>query len=97
MDAFLSGVDHAVNSNTLLLTAVCDVPVTADNRQAVLRAFLRSALFEQLMRAADRDRGWYNLADGYDDQHCERPLLRAGVVLRRSQPGLPALHRVLRR
>lgn len=77
VDAFLSGVDHAMNSNTLLLTAFCDVPVTAGNRQAVLHAFLRSALFEQLMRAADRGRGWYNLADDYDDRPCERPLLRA--------------------
>lgn len=77
-DAFLSAVDHVMNSNTLLLTAACDVPVTAVNRQAVLHAFLRSALFGQLVRAADRCRGWYNLADEHDDRAREQPLLRAG-------------------
>ncbi|CAG6395074.1 conserved hypothetical protein [Actinacidiphila cocklensis] len=77
VDAFLSAVDHAMNSNTLLLTAACDVPVTAGNRQDVLHAFLRSALFEQLVRAADRCRGWYNLADEYDDRPRQRPLLHA--------------------
>jgi hypothetical protein len=43
VDAFLSAVDHTMNSNTLLLTATCDVPITAGNRQDVLPAFLRSA------------------------------------------------------
>lgn len=78
VDAFLSAVDHAMNSNTFLLTATCDVPVTADNRQDVLHALLRSPLFEPLIRDADSRRGWYNLADWGDDRPWERPLLRAG-------------------
>lgn len=78
VDGFLSAVDHVMNGNPLLLTAACDVPVTVSNRQDVLHAFLRSSLFEQLIRDADRRRGWYNLADEYDDRPWERPLLRAG-------------------
>ncbi|MGW3208368.1 hypothetical protein [Streptomyces sp. NPDC001135] len=78
VDAFLSAVDHAMNSNTLLLTAECDVPLEAGNRQDVLHAFLRSALFPQLMRAADVRRNWYNLSDEYDSEPFARPLLREG-------------------
>ncbi|MGW2545611.1 hypothetical protein ACWC5I_33230 [Kitasatospora sp. NPDC001574] len=78
VDAFLSAVDSAMNSNTLLLTADCDALVTAGNRRAVLHAFLRSALFERLMRAADARRNWYVLADAYDSEPFERPLLREG-------------------
>ncbi|OIJ91302.1 hypothetical protein [Streptomyces monashensis] len=78
VDAFLSAVDHAMNSNTLLLTTDCDVPVVTGNRQDVLHAFLRSALFERLMRAADVRRNWYNLTDGNDSEPLEHPLLREG-------------------
>ncbi|MEU6331785.1 hypothetical protein ABZ851_31610 [Streptomyces sp. NPDC047049] len=78
VDAFLSAVDRAMNSNTLLLTADCDVPVAAGNRQNVLHGFLRSALFEQLLRAADVRRDWYNLSDEYDSEPFEQPLLREG-------------------
>ncbi|MFF4213176.1 hypothetical protein ACFYZE_28265 [Streptomyces sp. NPDC001796] len=78
VDAFLSAVDHAMNSNTLLLTAECDVPVVAGNRQDVLHAFLRSALFERLMRAADLRRNWHNLSNEYDSEPFEHPLLREG-------------------
>ncbi|MFF1412133.1 hypothetical protein ACFVX6_20585 [Streptomyces sp. NPDC058289] len=83
VDAFLTAVDRAMNSNTLLLTADCDVPVTAGNRQDVLHAFLRSPLFEQLMRAADARRDWHNLSDAYDGETLDgepfgRPLLRTG-------------------
>ncbi|GAA2523329.1 hypothetical protein [Streptomyces longisporus] len=76
VDAFLSAVDHAMNSNTLLLTADCDVSVVAGNRQDVLHAFLRTALFERLMRAADVRRNWYNLTDEYDSEPFAQPLLR---------------------
>ena len=79
VDAFLSAADSAMNGNPLLLTATCDVPVTVGNRQDVLHAFLRSPLFEPLVRDADRRRGWYNLADYGDDRPWERPLLRAGL------------------
>lgn len=78
VDAFLSCVDNAMNSNTLLLTADCDVLVTAGNSQDVLHAFLRSALFEGLMRAADVRRNWYILTDEYDSEPFTRPLLREG-------------------
>ncbi|MFE1174190.1 hypothetical protein [Streptomyces sp. NPDC058773] len=78
VDAFLSAVDHAMNSNTLLLTADCDVPLTAGNRQDVLRAFLRSALFERLLCAADVRRDWYNLSDEYGSEPFGPPLLREG-------------------
>ncbi|MGW2491429.1 hypothetical protein ACWCV9_30005 [Streptomyces sp. NPDC001606] len=78
VDAFLSAVDHAMNSNTLLLTAESDVPLSAGNRQDVLHAFLRSALFTQLMRAADVRRTWYNLSDEYDTDAFALPLLREG-------------------
>lgn len=78
VDAFLSAVDRAMNSNTLLLTADCDVPVTAGNRQDVLHAFLRSPLFERLLRAADARRDWHILSDAYDGEPFGRPLLRAG-------------------
>lgn len=78
VDAFLSAVDHAMNSNTMLLRADGDVPVTAGNRQDVLHAFLRSALFERLMRAADVRRNWYNLSDGDGGEPSGRPLLREG-------------------
>ncbi len=78
VDAFLSAVDSAMNSNTLLLTADCDVLVTAGNSQDVLHAFLRSALFERLLRAADVRRNWYNLTDDHDSESFEHPLLRDG-------------------
>ncbi|MFC9930948.1 hypothetical protein [Streptomyces sp. NPDC127190] len=78
VDAFLSAVDHAMNSNTLLLTAESDVPLSAENRQDVLHAFLRNALFPQLMRAADVRRNWYNLSEEYDTEAFVLPLLREG-------------------
>ncbi|WP_405915249.1 hypothetical protein [Streptomyces sp. NBC_00728] len=78
VDAFLSAVDSAMNSNTLLLTADCEVPVSAGNRQDVLHAFLRSALFERLMRAADVRRDGYDLTDEYDSEPFRHPLLREG-------------------
>ncbi len=78
IDAFLSAVDLAMNSNTLLITANCDVFVTAGNSQGVLHAFLRSALFERLMRAADARRDWYNLTDEYDIEPVSHPLLHDG-------------------
>ncbi|MEU6772408.1 hypothetical protein [Streptomyces sp. NPDC046759] len=82
VDTFLSAVDHTMNSNTLLLTADCDVPLAAGNRQDVLHAFLRSSLFERLMRAADVRRNWYNLSDEYDSGPFMRPLLREGFRAR---------------
>ncbi|MFG2864931.1 hypothetical protein [Streptomyces sioyaensis] len=78
VDAFLSAVDHAMNSNTLLLTADCDVPIAAGNRQNVLHAFLRSALFERLMHAADAGRNWHNLSDEYSSEPFQYPPLREG-------------------
>ncbi|MDT0268750.1 hypothetical protein RM844_20905 [Streptomyces sp. DSM 44915] len=78
VDAFLTAVDQVMNSNTLLLTAAHDAPITVDNRQDVLCAFLRDPLFERLMYAADDRRGWHNLSQSYADQPPERPLPRAG-------------------
>ncbi len=78
VDAFLSAVDHSMNSNTLLLKIAVEVPVTAENRQHVLHAFLRTGLFEKMMLAADRSRDWYNLSDDFDGVCIERPLLRDG-------------------
>ncbi|NXY98360.1 hypothetical protein HYE82_29105 [Streptomyces sp. BR123] len=80
VDGFLSAVDSAMNSNTLLLKFAVDVPVTAENQQRVLHAFLRSGLFEEMMYAADRRRDWYNLSDDWhaDEIPTERPLLRDG-------------------
>ncbi|MFD6891450.1 hypothetical protein [Streptomyces sp. NPDC059957] len=93
VDAFLSAVDRAMNSNTLLLTAECDRPVTAGNRQDVLHAFLRDPLFERLMRAADARRDWHNLSEAHDSEPFGRPLLRAGfraTLTALEPPGLPA-------
>ncbi|MCX5402502.1 hypothetical protein OHA37_01200 [Streptomyces sp. NBC_00335] len=99
VDAFLSAVDRAMNSTTLLLTAECEVPVTAANRREVLHAFLRSPLFERLMRAADARRDWHTLsgadgdADADADEPFGRPLLRAGfraTLTPLEPPGLPA-------
>ncbi|MDF4248916.1 hypothetical protein [Streptomyces sp. WMMB303] len=78
VDAFLSAVDRSMNSNTLLLEFGAEVPVTPDNRQHLLHAFLGSDLFEELLRAADRLRGWHNLSDHGDGGDEERPLRRAG-------------------
>lgn len=80
VDGFLSAVDVVMNSNTLLLGIGFDVPVTEDNRQAVLRAFLRSDRFEEMMLAADRGRDWNILSDPYDETPAERPLLREGFL-----------------
>ncbi|MFK0259461.1 hypothetical protein [Streptomyces sp. NPDC090445] len=80
VDGFLSAVDSAMNSNTLLLKFAVDAPVTAENQQRVLHTFLRSGLFEEMMYAADRRRDWHNLSDDFhgDDIPAERPLLRDG-------------------
>ncbi|MEU3192189.1 hypothetical protein ABZ686_16495 [Streptomyces sp. NPDC006992] len=78
VDAFLSAVDRSMNSNTLLLEFAAETPLTQDNRQCVLRAFLRSGLFEELLRAADRLRGWYNLSEHRGGDEEERALPRAG-------------------
>ncbi|MFB6808847.1 hypothetical protein [Streptomyces sp. NPDC056387] len=67
IDRFLSAVDMVMNSNTLLLKADAGRSLTVDNRQGLLDAYLRSDLFEQMMRAADRQREWYNLSDFLDD------------------------------
>ncbi|MBA0053920.1 hypothetical protein E0L36_24625 [Streptomyces sp. AJS327] len=77
VDAFLSAADRVMNGNTLLLTASCDIPVTVGNRQVVLHAFLRDAVFEQRTRAADRHRGWFNLGDEDGERPPQRPLARA--------------------
>ncbi|MFE5536306.1 hypothetical protein ACFQ78_11270 [Streptomyces sp. NPDC056519] len=63
VDRFLSAVDGVMNSNTLLLKAEAGRALTVDNRQGLLDAYLRSDLFEQMMREADRRRGWYILSD----------------------------------
>ncbi|GAA1189840.1 hypothetical protein F4556_006715 [Kitasatospora gansuensis] len=75
-----------MNSNTLLLTADCDVLVTAGNSQDVVHAFLCDALFERLMRAADVRRNWYNLTDEYGSEPFKRPLLREGFRATVSPP-----------
>ncbi|MEV7521020.1 hypothetical protein [Streptomyces sp. NPDC091371] len=80
VDGFLSAVDSSMNSNTLLLKAAVDVPVTTENRQHVLCAFLRSARFEEMMLAADHERDWYNLSDYYEPAPLERPLPREGFL-----------------
>jgi hypothetical protein len=81
VDAFLTSVDRVMNSNSLLLTAACEAPLTAENRQEMLHAFLRDALFEQALRAADSRRGWWNLEEAADRGDgappLQRPLVRA--------------------
>ncbi|GLW71882.1 hypothetical protein Kpho02_41810 [Kitasatospora phosalacinea] len=74
VDAFLSAVDRTTNGNTLLLTAECDPPLTAQDGRAALPALLRSDLFDPLLRGADARRGWHNLTDG--SRPHELPLLR---------------------
>ncbi|MFG2531451.1 hypothetical protein [Streptomyces sp. NPDC048516] len=82
IDAFLSAVDSAMNSNTLLLKVATDVPVTAENQRHVLHAYLRSGLFEEMMLAADRQRDWDNLsvAEEFGGLPNERPLIREGFL-----------------
>lgn len=67
VDRFLSAVDSVMNSNTLLLKVEAGQALTVDNRQGLLDAYLRSDLFEQMMREADRRREWYNLSDFITD------------------------------
>jgi hypothetical protein len=81
VDMFLSAVDRAMNSTTLLLKIATDVPVTAANQWHVLHAYLHSGLFEEMMFAADHDRGWYNLSDYFGEPTGERPLRREGFLL----------------
>ncbi|WP_327281412.1 MULTISPECIES: hypothetical protein [unclassified Streptomyces] len=52
VDRFLSAVDVAMNSNTLLLKVDAGHSLTGGNRQELLDAYLRSDLFEQMMREA---------------------------------------------
>ncbi|MCX4457744.1 hypothetical protein OOK58_37975 [Streptomyces sp. NBC_01728] len=82
VDAFLSAVDSAMNSNTLLLKVATDVSVTAKNQWHVLHTYLRSGLFEEMMLAADRHRDWYNLSEDEDFAGLpnERPLIREGFL-----------------
>jgi hypothetical protein len=77
VDRFLSAVDWAMNSNTLLLKMATDVPVTAANRWHVLNAYLHSGLFEEMMFAAECDRRWNSPSNSYG----ERPLRREGFLL----------------
>ncbi|MFF4341082.1 hypothetical protein ACFY00_14235 [Kitasatospora sp. NPDC001540] len=74
VDAFLSAVDRTMNSNTLLLTAECDPPLTAQDGPAALPALLRGDLFDPLLRGADARRGWHRLTD--DHRTHQPPLLR---------------------
>ncbi|MFD7628003.1 hypothetical protein ACFV7Q_18540 [Streptomyces sp. NPDC059851] len=80
VDGFLSAVDRAMNSNTLLLGFAVDVPVTAEDQQRVLRSFLRSGPFEEMMVAAARRRDWHNLSDDSRAHGIPagRPLVRDG-------------------
>ncbi|MFE2330303.1 hypothetical protein ACFXD5_41460 [Streptomyces sp. NPDC059385] len=80
VDGFLSAVDRVMNSNTLLLKIGFEVPVTEENRQAVLRTFLRSDRFEEMTLAADHVRDWYNLSNPYDETPAQRPLVREGFL-----------------
>jgi hypothetical protein len=64
VEAFLDAVDKVMNSNTLLLKARADVPVTPANRAEVLQSLLRSSVFARMIREADHQRGWYNMQDG---------------------------------
>ncbi|WP_406388658.1 hypothetical protein [Streptomyces sp. NBC_00211] len=52
VDRFLSAVDVAMNSNTLSLKVDAGHSLTGGNRQELLDAYLRSDLFEQMMREA---------------------------------------------
>ncbi|WP_091663611.1 hypothetical protein [Micromonospora auratinigra] len=79
VDALLTAVDRVMNSNTLLLAAGVDEPVTAANRRRTLASFVDGPLFAELMRAADRARGWDNLGSG--------PLVPAGRDLRLTELG----------
>ncbi|MBC6459171.1 hypothetical protein [Actinomadura sp. HBU206391] len=63
IDAFLSAADAVMNSNTLLLKARSDAPLNDQNAAATLGSFLEDPLFLEMMLAADRIRGWYNLQE----------------------------------
>lgn len=82
VDAFLSAVDSAMNSRTLLLKVATDAPVTAENRRQVLHTYLRSGLFEEMMLAADRHLEWYCLSEPeeFGGLPNERPLIREGFL-----------------
>ncbi len=81
VDRFLSAVDLVMNSNTVLLKVTAEQSLTVDNRQEVLRAYLRSDLFEQMMFEADCQRQWYLLSNPYappEEDHVPVRLLRDG-------------------
>ncbi|MFE2140984.1 hypothetical protein ACFXA3_04380 [Streptomyces sp. NPDC059456] len=108
IDRFLSAVDVVMNSNTLLLKADAGQSLTVDNRQGLLDAYLRSDLFERMMREADRQREWYNLSDFLDDPEGSgnpagegapvgllREGCRAGVASLREEEFIDRLHWML--
>ncbi|MEU5211801.1 hypothetical protein [Streptomyces sp. NPDC020742] len=80
LDGFLSAVDRSMNSNTLLLGAVADVPVGPENQEVVFRAFLQSEAYAEALLDADRRRGWCNLSHECEEVAFERPLLREGFL-----------------
>ncbi|MEU9111733.1 hypothetical protein AB0D04_08070 [Streptomyces sp. NPDC048483] len=59
VNAFLTAVDTTMNSNTLLLKASADTPVTHANHREVLNSFLRDPLFHAMMLEADQERDWW--------------------------------------
>ena len=80
VDALLTAVDEVMNSNTLLLKARADEPITPGNRLSVLEAFVHGPLFPDMMRAADRARQWDNLQSG--------PLVPRAATLRLTELGM---------
>ncbi|WP_157531636.1 MULTISPECIES: hypothetical protein [unclassified Kitasatospora] len=81
VERFLSAVDVVMNSNTVLLKVGAAQFLTVDDRQEVLRAYLRSDLFEQMMFEVDCRRQWYLLSNPYapqEEDHVPVRLLRDG-------------------
>ena len=72
IDAFLSAVDHVMNSNTLLLKVRLDGFSPELDCSAVLRAFLWSPAFREAMLEADRNRNWHNFVDPSSNRPWQR-------------------------
>jgi hypothetical protein len=87
VDALLTAADSVMNSNTLLIGAYLDEPLTSGNQKSALETFLRSPLFPAAMRTADAARDWGNLRSG--------PIVRPQIDLQLSQVSEAGFHDLL--
>lgn len=103
IDAFLSAVDHVMNSNTLLLKVRLDGLSAELDCSGALRTFLWSPAFGEAMLEADRNRNWHNFVDPSSNQPRQRDggestrwLVDADCDLICAALDLPELHDRLR-